>query len=193
MNRINEAVDYEPLHIYFDDSTGDYYYYNGEEYIKLGNKPLEIGDRGDEDFSRTEDEERQKQIEKERAEIQAKKDAGEELDELEAEALEDESEEEKAERIKNIKALFDDEDTRESALGETNRKVTRELARRKVGDRSQSYSSPIQKFEESLKMFVAKQVREEEPLHGLIQICLMKAQVLSEKVEETKRTLIFLR
>lgn len=160
MARLNEATGYEPIHIYFDDSTGDYYYYNGEEYIKIGNKPLEIGDRGHEDVLKAEEEARKKQIEKERAEIQAKKDAGEEISEEEEEALEDETDEERAERLRNIKALFDDEEAKEDALGETSKKVNRELARKKVGDRTQSYSSPIQKFEESLKMFVAKQVRE---------------------------------
>lgn len=161
MTKLNEAVDYEPLHVYFDDSTGDYYYYNGEEYIKLGHKSLEIGDKGDKNIQQTEKEKRQKQIEKERKEIQAKKDAGEELSDEELEALEDETEEQKIERIKNIKSLFDDEDVKKSALEETNRKITRELARKKVGDTTQKYSSPVQRFEESLKLFVKRQIREQ--------------------------------
>lgn len=157
-NKLLEAQ--SSLHIYMDDATGDYYIYNGKEYVKIGNKPVakpEIGKQGNKEFQDREAEERKQQIQKEREEAQKAKDAGEEYDE---DALKDEeTDEERAQRIKDIQSLFDDEQTREEATQETNRKVDRELARKKVGA-VQNYGSPIQRFEMSLEKFVKSQIRE---------------------------------
>lgn len=59
--------DNNDVHIYMDDSTGKYYYYNGEKLILLGSKP-QIGDRGNNAIQDREEEERRKQIEKEEEE-----------------------------------------------------------------------------------------------------------------------------
>ena len=45
---LNEADEMNPVHIYVDDSTGDYYYYDGEKLVLMGRKP-QIGDRGNQE------------------------------------------------------------------------------------------------------------------------------------------------
>lgn len=145
------------LVIYQDDRTGKRYYWNGRELVHIDTVTPQIGDTGDKDFQEQEEIERQAQIEKERKEAQAAKDAGEEYD---PEALMDqESAEEREQRIKDIQDMLGDESTRAAAEKESRTKVDRELAKKKAADLRNSPSSNIQKFKLSLEQFIAKEVR----------------------------------
>lgn len=145
------------LVIYQDDKTGKRYYWNGKELVYLNTVTPKIGDQGDKDFQAREEEERKAQIEKERQEAQAAKDAGEEYD---PEALmDDESAEEREQRINDIQDMLGDESTRATAEKEARTKVDRELAKKKAADLRNSPSSNIQRFKLSLEQFIAKEVR----------------------------------
>ena len=138
----------QDVHIYMDDSTGDLYVFNGTELIKIGNKTPKIGDRGDEEFQSKEEQERQAQIEKEKEEF------GDDEDE--------ETEEERQQRLDDIKNARGDDITRREIENETSRKVNGELKRKKSAEDAKKYSSPIQKFRESLDKFIANQIKREK-------------------------------
>lgn len=63
---LNEAADSSDVHIYVDEATGDYFYYDGNQLVKLGGKP-KIGDRGNKALQDAEEEERRRKEEEERA------------------------------------------------------------------------------------------------------------------------------
>ena len=54
---MDKNINASDLHIYQDDRTGNYYYYNGKELVLLGNRTPKIGDRGDADFQEKENHE----------------------------------------------------------------------------------------------------------------------------------------
>ena len=140
------------LHIYEDDKTGNFYYWNGSELVLLGNRKPQIGDTGDEDFQKKEAEERAKKVEEERQEAQRRKDAGEAYDEA---ALADpETEEARQQRIKDIQNFFDDQATADEIERESQRKIDRELARKKAADMNTIKNSKIQQFNTSLRRFL---------------------------------------
>ena len=65
--KLFEENENKDVHIYMDDSTGKYYYFDGEKLILLGSKP-QIGDKGNSELQQKEEEEREKQIEQEQEE-----------------------------------------------------------------------------------------------------------------------------
>lgn len=145
------------LVIYQDDKTGKRYYWNGKELVYLNTVKPEIGDTGDQSIQDQEQIERDAQIQREREEAQRAKDAGEAYDE---EALRDaETQEEREQRINDIKDMLGDESTRATAEKEARTKVDRELAKKKAASLRNSPSSNIQKFKISLEQFIAKEVR----------------------------------
>lgn len=101
--RLFEDTDTESddLHIYLDDATGDYYYFDGQSLIKIGNKPR-VGDKGSEEIQRQEEENRRKQVEKEKQEKEENPDDYD--DEDDGDDFNDETDEEKANRIKEIQS-----------------------------------------------------------------------------------------
>ena len=140
------------LHIYQDDTTGNFYYWNGTELVLLGNNKPQIGDAGDEDFQKKESEERAKRIQQEREAAQKAKDAGEAYDE---EALaEPETEEERQQRIKDIQDLLGDQKMKDEAERESQRKIDKDMAKKKAADPTQIKNSKIQKFSVSIRMFL---------------------------------------
>lgn len=163
MSILTEDKNKSPIQIYYDDDTGNYYLHDGNKFVQIGthkldDKRIEIGDELSDEEKRRNNEERQAQIEKERKEAQAAKDAGEDYDE---DALkDDETDEERQARIDNIQKIFSDEGMRKEATAESQAKVDRELARRKVGQKSPPYGSPIQRFEMSLEKFIKNEIRQ---------------------------------
>lgn len=145
------------LHIYQDEKTGDYYYYNGKELVKLGNRTPKIGDKGDANFQEKENQERAEQIQKEREEAQKAKDAGEEYDP--AALMDDETEEERQQRIKDIQNMFSDTDTADELEKETKAKVDRAMQKKKAADMFNTPNSKIQRFSQSLDRFLADELR----------------------------------
>ena len=135
------------VHIYMDDATGDIYIFNGSELVKIGNKTPQIGDKGDEEFQSKEEQERQAQIDKEKEEF------GDE---------DEETEEQRQQRLDDIKKARGDDVTRQEIENETSRKVNRDMQRKKAAQDAEKYSSPIQRFRESLDKFIANQVKREK-------------------------------
>ena len=136
------------VHIYMDDSTGDMYIFNGSELVKIGNKTPQIGDKGDDEFQSKEEEERKAQIERDREEY--------------GDDEEEETEEERQARLDDIKNLLGDDAMKSEIEAETERHVNRDLAKKKAArDAAAKASSPIQKFRESLKRFIANQIQRE--------------------------------
>lgn len=89
--RLFEEASEEDFHIYVDEITGSYYYFDGTSLIKLGDKPR-VGDKGNQDIQNAEEEKRKEDRQKE-------KDEGDDTP--------DETEEERQERIKKISDLLD--------------------------------------------------------------------------------------
>ena len=142
--------------IYQDDRTGRRYYWNGKELVYLNTYNPRIGERGNSQRIDDEDAEREKQIEKERQEAQAAKDAGEDYDEA---ALHPESTEETQQRIKDIQNILEDQSITDAAQRETRSKVDRDMIAKKAADMGKTKNSKIQQFNKSLDMFIAKEVR----------------------------------
>ena len=131
-----------------DDATGDLYIFNGTELVKIGNKTPQIGDKGDDEFQSKEEEERKAQIERDREEY--------------GDDEEEETEEERQARLDDIKNVLGDDAMKAEIEAETDYHVNRELARKKAAkDSAAKASSPIQKFRESLKKFIANQIQRE--------------------------------
>ncbi len=150
-------IEIPDLIIYQDDSTGKRYYWNGKELVYINTVNPEIGNKGDKSTQDREEAERQSQIEKERAEAQAAKDAGEEYD---PEALMDpETAEERQKRLQDIQDILGDESTADTASREAKSKVDKELARKKAADLRNSPSGKMKRFKQSLDQFIAREVR----------------------------------
>ena len=136
------------VHIYMDDATGDLYIFNGTELVKIGNKTPQIGDRGDDEYQSKEEEERKAQIERDKEEY--------------GDEEEEETEEERQARLDDIKNALGDDAMKAEIEAETDYHVNRELARKKAAkDAAAKASSPIQRFRESLKKFIANQIQRE--------------------------------
>lgn len=148
-------------HFYIDNDTEDVYIFTGKQLVKIGNlkkeqnKSPKIGDKGDEEIQKKEEEERQAQIEKEK----------EEFGDDEAE----ETEEERQQRLDDIKNALSDEDIQKQIEDETEAKTlskerARELRKKKAADEKEikKFSSPIQRFRDSLRKFIAAQVKREK-------------------------------
>lgn len=100
---LNEDVfEDSDVHIYMDDSTGNYYYYDGENLIPLGSKP-QIGGRGNKQIQDLEDQQRQKQIEKEKEEDDEDDDWDEDTDDPEEDKDDPEEDREDPERTQDNK------------------------------------------------------------------------------------------
>lgn len=148
-------------HFYVDNNTKDVYVYTGERLLKIGNieeeeKKPEIGDRGDEDFQEKEEEERQAQIEKEKEEF------GDDDEE-------EETEEERQKRLDDIRNDLESEEIQKEIEDETERKTlskerAREMRKKQAADEKEKkqYSSSIQRFRDSLRKFIAAQVKREK-------------------------------
>lgn len=141
------------VHIYMDDATGDMYIWNGSELTKIGNSTPQIGDKGDKEFQDKEEEERQKQIEKERAEDE---DNGEDISDYE------ETDEEKQQRLDDIRNMLGDDSIGSDIENETRQKVDKELQKKKAAEKKEKekYTSSMQRFRESLRRFIANEVKE---------------------------------
>ena len=144
----NKKNEERNVHIYIDDSTGDMYVFNGSELVKIGNTTPQIGDKGDTDFQNKEEEERKAQIEKDKEEY------GD--DDYE------ETEEERQARLDDIKNTFGDDVAKSEIEAETERHINKDLKRKKAAQDKEKYSSSIQRFSESLRKFIANQVRREK-------------------------------
>ena len=135
------------VYIYVDDETGDQYYFDGEKLVKMGGKP-EIGDKGDEDIRKSEDEERKKQIEKD---IEDDPDF----------ANDQESEEEKKERIKRIKDKLNSDEVAQDISNETDQakykddRKKADLAKKK---KDEIGSKGLAGFKLSLDKFIANEL-----------------------------------
>lgn len=134
------------VHIYIDDATGDMYVFNGKQLVKIGNTTPQIGDRGDEEIQQKEAEERKAQIEKDKEEY--------------GDDEEEETEEERQARLDDIKKTFGDDSVAADIENEATSKVNKELRKKKAAEENEKnkYSSSIQRFRQSLRRFIAKQV-----------------------------------
>lgn len=116
---------------------------NGEG--KPSKKP-QIGDKGDEEFTAKEDEEREKKA----AEEAAKYD------------LPTESDNEKQERLKRISRSMDDAQTARNVSSEAEDKIKGEKARKAAKDASKYTNSPIKRFRDNLNRFIRNEVGREK-------------------------------
>lgn len=149
------------VHIYMDDSTGKYYYFNGKKLVLLGSKP-QIGDTGSDDFQRKEEEERKKQIEKEREEDRRERDEFSPPSTSGDSSSEDGEEDEDArlKRLNRIKDLLNDKDTASRISGEAEDKVDKERMAKATRDLRKYSNSALSKFKESLQGFIKKEIGE---------------------------------
>ena len=152
--------DVNDVHIYMDDITGKYYYFDGKKLVLLGSKP-QIGDKGNKDLQKQEEEERKKQIEKEKEEEKELSKNSEDGDEEgNGSDSDEESEEAKLKRIKRIKDKLADKDTASKISGEAEEKVNKERLAKAAKDLSKYRNSSLSKFKESLQGFMKKEIGE---------------------------------
>ena len=109
-----------------------------------------IGDKGDEDIQKAEDEERKKTIEKEKAE------------DAEKGISSDDEKDDTEERLKRIKDILNDKSTAEKITGEAEDIVNKEKLAKAARDLNRYNSSPLKKFKESLQGFIKKEIGEEK-------------------------------
>lgn len=172
------------VHIYMDDSTGKYYYFDGKKLILLGSKP-QIGDRGNSALQDKEEEERQKQIEKEREEEGEDSDDSDDLSDNTNDDTADssseggnekghskkggESETERLKRLQRIQDKLDDVEMGADISHEATDKVTQEKRLKELRKKQIEASKNVQKyknnpgllkFRESLNKFIKKEVGE---------------------------------
>ena len=140
-NNILLEADSTDIHIYIDDETGDYYYFDGEKLVLMGHKP-QIGDRGIKGFQDEEEKERKKEIEQ---------DGPDEGDELE-------DEEAKLKRIQKIKNAFEDSEFADMVSDETAETIRREQRKKADKKAAQYKASPLQSFKLSLEGFIKNQI-----------------------------------
>ena len=154
---MDKNINTSDLHIYQDDKTGNYYYYNGKELVLLGNRTPKIGDTGDSDFQEKENQERAERIKQEREEAQKAKDEGRQYD---PEALRDpETEEERQKRIQDIQNMFSDTEISDEVQRETKAKVDKDLMRQKAAEIANMRGSKVQRFARSLDQYLANELR----------------------------------
>lgn len=140
--------------LYIDDSTGIYYVWDGNKFVKYESKANpQIGDKGDKDFQDQEEKERQAQIEKEKGE--------------EGESDSQSSDED---RLKKIKNAMSDKNT-EAGLNSDDIRVSqreRELRRKAAKRNADAYNKSsgkafdISAFENDFSKFIANEVAEVE-------------------------------
>lgn len=148
------------VHIYMDDRTGNYYYYDGSKLVLMGTKP-QIGDKGNQELQDKEEEERKQQIEKEKEEEKQNgdSDSNDSSDKGNG-SSNDEDEDSKLNRLKRIKDLLGDKDTAEKISGEAEEKVTKERLAKASKELTKYKNSPLNKFKESLQSFIKKEIGE---------------------------------
>ena len=134
-NILLEADDTD-IHIYVDDETGDYYYYDGEKLVLMGHKP-QIGDKGTKDFQDEEERERDQ--------------SPEDDDEVE-------DEDTKLKRIQKIKNAFEDSEFADMVSDETEETIRREQRKKADKKAAQYKASPLQSFKLSLEGFIKNQI-----------------------------------
>lgn len=134
--------DTKDVHIYIDDATGNYYYYDGSNLVLMGKKP-QIGDRGNKDFQDKEEEERNKKIDQEKEDG----DDEEPLDDNDA-------------RLKRIKDLLNDKNTSDKISREAEDKVDKEKRAKASKELNKYKNSPLNKFKDSLQSFIKKEIGE---------------------------------
>ena len=140
MRILKEANDDQ--HIYIDSASGDMFIFDGKQLKKIGNqKNPTVGDRGDKDIQAQEEEERQKQIAKE-------KEAGEE----------EESEQDIEDRLKRIEKDFGDNDIGNALDDENEMAKSKEARKAKERELKKYKSNPTNKFKLDLQRFVARQI-----------------------------------
>ena len=146
--KLFEASKNAGIHIYQDDKTGNKYYFDGKKLVLIGKaKQPTIGDKGDEE----EQEEEQKYHDE-----QIAKDKEENPDAYE----EEESEEDRQARLDRIRDMLSDDEVGSEIEKETTNKVNKELKKIKAKENeAKKYSSDIQRFQESLKKFIADQLK----------------------------------
>ena len=157
-DNVNQNTNERDVHIYIDDPTGDMYMFDGTQLVKIGNTTPQIGDRGDSDFQDREEQERQAQIEKEKEE---ENDGSDDEDSGNADSYE-ETEEEKQQRLDDIRNMLGDDSIGDEIQSETKAHIDKELRKKKAVEKKEAekYSSSVQKFRQSLKRFIANQVQE---------------------------------
>ena len=132
-----EDADTSDVHIYVDDSTGDYYYYDGTQLVLMGHRP-QIGDRGSEEIQNREEEERRKQAAEE--------------------GSDEEDEEAELNRIEKIKNDFADTELGDAITGESEEAIRKEQRIKADKKLSKFKSSPLQNFKLSLEGFIKDQI-----------------------------------
>ena len=172
----NDNVD---VHIYMDDKTGNYYYFDGEKLVLMGSKPS-IGDKGNQEFQDEEEEERQKQAAKEKAEEAEENNPEIDDDSNDSDDSDDDSDDsndstgqgsgspskEKTDsdaefkRLKRIKDKFNDKETAMKVSDEAESKVNKEKMTKAAKDAAKYRNSGIVKFKESLNGFIKKEIGE---------------------------------
>lgn len=153
------------VHIYQDDNTGNYYYFDGSKLIYLGkkNQNIEIGSHGNKDLDEFEKEHDAK-LAKEREEHPEwyENEKGDKADsEDEIGMHDDESEEAREARLKRIKDMLVSDEVAGEIKRETDDHVYKELKRIKAQKEREAkkYTSDIQRFKESLKKFIGNQIK----------------------------------
>lgn len=154
-NSQEQHIDDPPIIIDVDDADDDANDDEGQDNDnKNNNHSPTIGDRGNEDILRDEDEKRKEQIKKEREED------GED-------AEEEESEEEYQKRLDKIKRFLNDEDIGNSVKSDSESKVRSERARKKAAEKKEmeknlkgaaKNSHVMKQLSNDLRGFLAKEV-----------------------------------
>lgn len=164
----NDNVD---VHIYMDDKTGNYYYFDGEKLVLMGSKPS-IGDRGNQELQDEEEKERQEQAAKEKAEEAEENNPGmgDESDDNDTEdstgqgsgssSGEQSDSDAEFKRLKRIKDKLSDKETAVKVSDEAEAKVNKEKLAKAAKDAAKYRSSSIVKFKESLNNFIKKEIGE---------------------------------
>lgn len=173
----NDNVD---VHIYMDDKTGNYYYFDGEKLVLMGSKPS-IGDRGNQEFQDEEEQERQEQAAKEKAEEAEENnpemddesddnnsddsDDSDDFDDSAGKGFGNPSEEQsdsdaEFKRLKRIKDKLNDKEIAKKVSDEAEANVNKEKLAKAAKDAAKYRSSSIVKFKESLNNFIKKEVGE---------------------------------
>lgn len=164
--------DVNDVHIYMDDETGNYYYYDGSKLVLMGRKP-QIGDRGSKEFQDKEEEERNKKIEQEKEEEEGDEgdtdgdDSGDDSGDGEAGNgagnkgdADVEDSDSKLSRLERIKDLLNDKDIADKISHEAEDKVTKERLAKASKELNKYKNSPLNKFKESLQSFIKKEIGE---------------------------------
>ena len=138
--------------VYIDDSTGKYYVWDGTQFVEyvpgMADKPIEIGDRGSDEFEQAEEEERQKKIDREEEEDPELKDLNARSD---------------ADRLKDISRKMSNDETgaefehEKIKANQRERERRKQIARRNAAE-FKGNKAGLAKFKADFSKFIADEV-----------------------------------